>query len=638
VNDYFSTLTGLPADEATKDPSRLSFLAFDADAILNPDSECFVVTSSPSTRSTLSAPVTAALSQPALSPAERAADILRGQGIAYIEGNRHRYLFSLACLMNKMGSSEEEIFATLAPQAPRGDGEARDLAHYVAATFGAVHDSWHKYLPSPARHRDNGDGNDNPAPRRGRNSRNGGMPQEIADFLRDNVRLHYNTVSGTVEVWLDESNTFNPMTDIIQNTLWMRCCDALGHRVPPSDFNDVLHSLSVPLFDPFLDYLDSLPPYDPLTMPDYIDQLAATVHVVDNGNIVDTNGKRVNVQKMFQKYFKRWFVGLLPPLLHHGTTNQTVLVFIGRQGIYKSTFFRMLLPPQLSAYFLAKTNAVHMDKDDRLAVCEFALICLEELDSMNDRELNQLKAIITTQTISERAAYNRNKSHRPHIASFCATGNVKTFLTDPTGNRRWLPFEVENILSPLEHPFNYDGIYSQALYLANSHHFNHWLDPDETDTLTPLQQEFTVPSPEEEQIRLYYRRPGETPYGSLPEGIKEKGVFRTSTQIMERCNSNLRIPLSVKKISQALINLGYTKRRRGNGCGFIVVERSQSEIDSENHLPESVKKTDGETACGEAASGSPATGGTGSAAQASREDYGKSGGTRPDDSENEVVG
>jgi hypothetical protein len=53
VNDYFSTLTGLPADEATKDPSRLSFLAFDADAILNPDSEYFVVTAAtPAPRTT----------------------------------------------------------------------------------------------------------------------------------------------------------------------------------------------------------------------------------------------------------------------------------------------------------------------------------------------------------------------------------------------------------------------------------------------------------------------------------------------------------------------------------------------------------------------------------------------------------
>ncbi|MCD8293397.1 MAG: virulence-associated E family protein [Prevotellaceae bacterium] len=28
--------------------------------------------------------------------------------------------------------------------------------------------------------------------------------------------------------------------------------------------------------------------------------------------------------------------------------------------------------------------------------------------------------------------------------TFCASGNKKEFLTDETGNRRWLPFEEEN--------------------------------------------------------------------------------------------------------------------------------------------------------------------------------------------------
>ena len=34
-----------------------------------------------------------------------------------------------------------------------------------------------------------------------------------------------------------------------------------------------------------------------------------------------------------------------------------------------------------------------------------------------------------------------------------------------TGNRRWLPYEIESILSPREHPFNYEGIYAQAYAL-----------------------------------------------------------------------------------------------------------------------------------------------------------------------------
>ena len=89
-----------------------------------------------------------------------------------------------------------------------------------------------------------------------------------------------------------------------------------------------------------------------------------------------------------------------------------------------------------------------MSKDDLLTLTQYALVCCEELDTMRPAELNQLKATVTMTSIDERAAYAYYHEHRKHIASFCGTGNNPQFLSDPTGNRRWLPFEVESIVSP----------------------------------------------------------------------------------------------------------------------------------------------------------------------------------------------
>ena len=89
-----------------------------------------------------------------------------------------------------------------------------------------------------------------------------------------------------------------------------------------------------------------------------------------------------------------------------------------------------------------------MSKDDLLTITQYALVCCEELDTMRPAELNQLKATVTMTSIDERAAYAYYHEHRKHIASFCGTGNNPQFLSDPTGNRRWLPFEVESIVSP----------------------------------------------------------------------------------------------------------------------------------------------------------------------------------------------
>ena len=108
--------------------------------------------------------------------------------------------------------------------------------------------------------------------------------------------------------------------------------------------------------------------------------------------------------------------------------NHEILVFIGDQGIYKTTWFQYLLPPQLRDYFYTKTNANRMGRDDLLTLAQYGLVCCEELDTMRPSELNQLKAAVTMQSIDERAAYARYHEHRNHIASFCGTGNNMRFI------------------------------------------------------------------------------------------------------------------------------------------------------------------------------------------------------------------
>ena len=107
-----------------------------------------------------------------------------------------------------------------------------------------------------------------------------------------------------------------------------------------------------------------------------------------------------------------------------------------------------------------------MTKDDLFTMTENLVINLEEIDTMPPSELNQLKAMVTQRYVDERRAYGRNKVHLPHVASFVATGNNLQVLTDDTGNRRWLPFEVEDIDSPWEADIPYEGIYSQTYALV----------------------------------------------------------------------------------------------------------------------------------------------------------------------------
>jgi predicted P-loop ATPase len=330
-----------------------------------------------------------------------------------------------------------------------------------------------------------------------------------------------------------------------------------GAEVRLADIRNVLQSEYVPLFHPFEAYFGSLPDWDGV---DYIGQLARTVHVKG-----DT--------ERFVEHFRKWFVGMVATIFDEQVVNHEIMVFIGKQGNFKSTFFSLLLPPPLRSYFQVKMNSSHLNKDDMLTLCEKALVCLEEIDELRPSELNQLKALVTAKNISERAAYARNKEHRPHIASFCGTGNNPHFLSDPTDNRRWIVVEVEDIVNPWLHPFNYTGIYSQALALWKSG-FRYWFNQDEIRLLNEQNREYEIPNLEEELILTYYRKP-------FPGS---KNIFLKVAEILERVNANIRQPLSSNRLGIMMSKLGFPLIRLKGIRGYLVIERTQEEIQASRKL------------------------------------------------------
>ena len=146
------------------------------------------------------------------------------------------------------------------------------------------------------------------------------------------------------------------------------------------------------------------------------------------------------------------------------------------------TWLEHLLPPELRAYGCKMANSAQLNKDERLRIAEYGLIALDEIDAMGAKELNVIKSVITASDISERAAYGYTKERRMRLASFCASGNKQEFLTDITGNRRWLPFLVESIINPFFITLPYEQIYAQAKWLIDKG-FQYWFDLDDIETL-----------------------------------------------------------------------------------------------------------------------------------------------------------
>ena len=349
------------------------------------------------------------------------------------------------------------------------------------------------------------------------------------------------------------------LTDRIENTLYTEL--KAQKEVRMQDLHSVIESDFVPEYHPFREYLEHLPPWREGDA-DHIMGLSLSVNVRGDAD----------EQMLFYEYLKKWLVAMVASWVDPGVVNNVMLVLIGEQGSYKTTWFSYLLPPELRRYFYTKTNANRMTKDDLLTLSQYGLVCCEELDTMRPSELNQLKAAMTMPAIDERAAYARHKEHREHIASFCGTGNNVQFLSDTTGNRRWLPFEVSSIDSPRSSPFDYVGIYSQA-YALYRQGFRYWFDADEVRRLARHNEQFETPSLEKELIDQYFRR---------PEG-KEPGEFLPVSMALQIVGANITQKLSTVLLGRAFVEMGYKKQCIKHVRGYVVVRLTADEMKARRH-------------------------------------------------------
>ena len=383
--------------------------------------------------------------------------------------------------------------------------------------------------------------------------------EDIKTFLADRIFLRHNVITGRVECKLPSSywndgTEWQPISDRVVNSLWAEL--SKEKTVRAQDIYRVIESDFVQDFHPFRFYLEHLPPWNG---ENHI--LAMSVSVMVKGEVEE--------QMRFAEYLTKWLVGMVAGWIDETVVNNVILVLIGEQGSYKTTWFNYLLPPELSGYFYTKTNASRMGRDELLTLAQYGLVCCEELDTMSNRELNQLKAAVTMPSIDERAAYAHFHEHRKHIASFCGTGNNAQFLSDPTGNRRWLPFEIERIESPRDHPFDYVGIYAQA-YALYQEGFQYWFSRDDILRLSDHNRQFETPRLEYELANLYFCQPS----GARP------GVFMSVARAMQIVSANISQKLSPVYLGRAMGELGFRRVKFNGQRGYIVVIRSAEEIQS----------------------------------------------------------
>ena len=208
-------------------------------------------------------------------------------------------------------------------------------------------------------------------------------------------------------------------------------------------------------------------------------------------------------------YLTKWLVAVVANAMDdRECRNHTCLVLTGEQGKFKTTFLDLLCPPALHGY--SYTGKIYPQEKDTLTYIGQNLIVNidDQLKALNKRDENELKNLITCPMVKYRMPYDKYVEEHPHLASFVASVNGNDFLTDPTGSRRFLPFEVLAIDIERAKTISMDAVYTEAKALLKSG-FRYWFNDDEIAELYRESEDFQVQTAEMELPLRCFEKPTE---------------------------------------------------------------------------------------------------------------------------------
>ena len=384
--------------------------------------------------------------------------------------------------------------------------------------------------------------------RRGSSSKNA----EIENYLSTHYEFRYNTVLGRTEYRSRNSGIYTKVGRYEINTLRRELdCDE-GIATSSDNLYSIIESSFSPRINPIQEYFKNLPLVDVSSSSPFslkaIPDLASCV-VVRNSD-------------KWLPYLTKWLVAVVANAMDdRECRNHTCLVMTGEQGKFKTTFLDLLCPPALHGY--SYTGKIYPQEKDTLTYIGQNLIVNidDQLKALNKRDENELKNLITCPMVKYRMPYDKYVEEHPHLASFVASVNGNDFLTDPTGSRRFLPFEVLSIDIERAKAISMNNVYAEAKALLKSG-FRYWFDDDEIAELYRESEDFQVQTAEMELLLRCFEKPTEDESYSL----------MTTTEILTYLGIYTHQPLVAKRMGEALKKAGYIKvsKRRNGGSPIYV--------------------------------------------------------------------
>ena len=232
-------------------------------------------------------------------------------------------------------------------------------------------------------------------------------------------------------------------------------------------------------------------------------------------------------------------------------------IFEGLQGAKKSTMIRVLSHPWFSDSLPCNIES----KDASIHLQGLWAVEIGELSAFKRAALEELKRFITRQSEKYRPPYGTQEVEQPRSCVFFGTTNEKTYLSDTTGNRRFLPVTISKVDEAMLAELR-DQLFAEAVsaFRAGEHW---WVDAEWEEKYAAEQQASRMDDdPWADKIMAYVKNRKKLTYSVIAEmalGLDTKGLNNYSRD----------------RIKGVMVQAGWETAKIGGVCWWVKKEEKK---------------------------------------------------------------
>ena len=365
-------------------------------------------------------------------------------------------------------------------------------------------------------------------------------------FLNSHYDMRLNVMTGVAQYREKDgfNFSFQDLTEKAMNSMSVKALKA-GLDSLDKDIRRYIGSDMIPEYDPVNDYLDHLPAWD------------GTDRITPFARRISTKLPH------WDFYFRIWMRSMVAHWMGkdkiHG--NAIVPLLIGAQGCGKSSFCSIVLPPELRAYYNDKIDFKN-ETGINLGLTSFALINIDEYDSLSRSQQPLLKYLLQKSDVKMRPLYGKAYEQRRRYASFIATTNNVRPLTDPTGSRRFICVYCDDIDLDAT-GINYAQLYAQVKQEVDNGE-RYFFTAEEREEYMRHNEAYQQVRDQMEMIRILFRPADDCSEDEYMEvdAIIDLLQFRFPAFVANRNTS--------VELGRMLRRMGYNAKRTNKGMSYQI--------------------------------------------------------------------